>query len=374
MRRDVATIPEIPWSTSRRRTLQREVLAWYRRVARDLPWRRSRDPYAIWISEIMLQQTRVETVKPYYARFLSRFPTVHALAAAGLDEVLESWSGLGYYTRARSLHRAAQAIVAEHGGALPAESAVLARLPGFGPYTTAAVASIAFGLDEAAVDGNIARVLSRWLGWEGDPRTSKGLRILRGVASELLPTGEAGDWNQALMELGATLCAPRRPACLTCPAAKFCVARAEGKQEQIPPPRKQAERPELHWAAALVSDGERVLLAKRPDSGLFASLWELPTVEVGPGEDEGQALARWLGASLVEKEPLAVVAQALTHRQIRVSVFALRNVETLRVAAPYVDWRFADRDGAELGGGMASLTRKALDSIGRAAARRAVGS
>lgn len=343
-------------------SLQRAVLAWYRREARDLPWRQSRDPYRIWVSEIMLQQTRVETVKPYYHRFLARFPTVEALAAAPEDEVLGAWSGLGYYARARSLHRAARRLVEAHGGALPAEAEALAALPGFGPYTTAAVGSIAFGLPLAAVDGNIARVLSRWLCLEGDPRSAARMAELRRIAQALLPPADAGDWNQALMELGATRCSPAAPACLTCPARAHCLARREGREGEIPPRRRARARPTLELAAALVRRADRILLAKRPPEGLFASMWELPSVEVGAGEEPGEGLARLLGGARVG-EALGRVEQTLTHRELRVQVYELWPRGELRVGAPYVAHRFVDPRG-ELPGGLSSAARKALRVVG----------
>ena len=361
------------------RGLRRQVLRWYRQVRRDLPWRRSRDPYAIWVSEVMLQQTRVETVKRYYDAFLERFPTVEALAAAELDEVLTRWSGLGYYARARSLHRAARLLVEEHGGALPADPAALARLPGFGPYTVAAVGSIAFGLDLAAVDGNIARVFTRWIAREGDPREPKAMSAFRELGASLLPRGEAGDWNQALMELGATLCSPGAPACLGCPAASVCRARIAGRQGELPPRRKAKERPSLQLAAALIRREEEILLARRPDEGLFASLWELPGIEV-PGEGgEREVLRQWLretmGGGAVGARPAAVVEQTLTHRELRLTVYevTLPRGAKLRVAEPYVDARFAD-PRKEPPGGLSSVTRKALnaaDSAVRATAAAA---
>jgi len=340
--------------------LHERLLGWYERVKRDLPWRRTRDPYAIWISEVMLQQTRVETVKPYWARFLARFPTVQSLAGAPLDDVLAHWSGLGYYARGRKLHEAAQAIVARHGGALPADAAALAALPGFGPYTTAAVASIGLGLDEAAVDGNVARVLTRWLCREGDPREAKAMAFFRAVAQELLPAGSAGAWNQAMMELGATLCGPRaQPACLTCPVASLCRAHRAGRQGELPPSRKAKARPQLHLAAAYVVRGDELLLARRPDAGLFASLWELPAVE-GSASDLARAVGALLGAPATVREELGTVQQTLTHRELTITVHAV-DVQggSPRAAAPWVDARFTD-PAAELPGGLSSATRKAL--------------
>lgn len=348
----------IPFSMDEIGTLQRELLGWYEANKRDLPWRRTADPYAIWVSEVMLQQTRVETVKPYWAAFISRFPTIGDLAAASLDEVLAQWSGLGYYARARGLHATAQFVVERYDGRLPANAVALAKLPGFGPYTTAAVGSIAFGLDEAAVDGNVARVFSRWLCREGDPRGSKALSELRRVGRQLLPGGRAGDWNQALMELGATLCSPGVPGCVDCPVENLCRAKAAGRQNEIPERRKAKERPTLRLAAAWVRRGDAILLARRPDRGLFASMWELPAAEVLQGADEKASLAEWLGAGYSVGEPIASVSQTLTHREYEVVIYEVEaSVEA--VPAPYVDSRFSEQ-GQPPPGGLSSVTRKAL--------------
>lgn len=363
-RRESAKDVEPPFSAAAIADLQQRVLAWYEEARRDLPWRRTRDPYAIWISEVMLQQTRVETVKPYWARFLARFPTVHDLAAAPLDEVLAHWSGLGYYARGRKLHQAAQALVEAHGGALPADPAALAALPGFGPYTTASVGSIALGLDLAAVDGNVARVLTRWLCREGDPREAKALSYFRQVARTLLPAGRAGDWNQALMELGATRCKPGIPDCAGCPAADHCRALQAGRQAELPPRRKARERQRLHLAAALVEREGRILLARRPDQGLFASLWELPAVEIDPAADARTALqdqlGRMLGPGVEVGAALGTAAQTLTHRELTIAVHPAQGPgPLLQPAPPYVDASFVD-PAAPLPGGLSSATRKAL--------------
>lgn len=343
--------------------LQDRLLAWYRQNARDLPWRRTRDPYRIWVSEIMLQQTRVETVKPYYRRFLERFPTVEALAEASEDEVLGAWSGLGYYARARSLHRCARLLVEQHGGVLPASAEALSTLPGFGPYTTAAVGSIAFGLPLAAVDGNIARVLSRLLCLEGDPRSAPRMAELRRLAQDLLPKEEAGDWNQALMELGAILCTAGRPACLVCPARALCRAKKEGREGEIPPRRRTRERPLLAFAAGLMRREGKILLAKRPPEGLFASTWELPAVELGKGDVPRELLSAYFEGAVVVGEKLGRVQQALTHRELCVEVYELRARGKLRVGEPYVEYRFVNLP-SELPGGLSSAARKALRAAG----------
>ena len=207
--------------------VSRRLLDWYARAARSLPWRGESDAYAVWVSEIMLQQTRVETVIPYYERWLKRFPTLAALAEADEQDVLRLWEGLGYYSRARNLHRAARVVMAEHGGTLPSERAALERLPGIGRYTAGAIASMAFGLDEAALDGNIRRVLARVENVSLPARSPEGERRLWELAQAHLPPGRAGDYNQALMDLGATICTPAKPACLICPLAEVCqLARA----------------------------------------------------------------------------------------------------------------------------------------------------
>lgn len=342
--------------------LQTSLLGWYRANRRDLPWRRTRDPYAIWVSEIMLQQTRVETVKPYWGAFLGRFPTVEALAAASLDDVLAQWSGLGYYTRARSLHSAARMVVERYGGRIPADATELGKLPGFGPYTTAAVGSIAFGLDEPAVDGNVARVFSRWLCRDGNARGAKALADFRKVGRQLLPSGEAGDWNQALMELGATLCSPGVPACFDCPVSTHCRARLAGREREIPARLKAKERPKLRLAAAWIGQGDEVFLARRPNQGLFASLWELPSVEVQEeGADERELLASWLGEGHSVAEAVGTVQQTLTHREYEVAIY---RVEAARpsAGAPYVDAGFCDPWRAPPGG-ISSVTRKALKVV-----------
>ncbi|HWV39745.1 MAG TPA: A/G-specific adenine glycosylase [Vulgatibacter sp.] len=357
-----------PFTAAEVRRLHRDLLRWYGEVARDLPWRRTRDPYGIWVSEVMLQQTRVETVKRYWGPFLERFPTVEALAAAPLDEVLARWSGLGYYARARALHRAAAEVVERFGGALPGDPTELSTLPGFGPYTTAAVGSIALGLDLAAVDGNVARVFSRWTLREGDPREPKALAHLRELGAALLPPGRAGDWNQALMELGASLCGPGSPACGGCPVAASCRARRAGRQDEVPPRRRAKARPSLRLAAALVRRGDEVLFAKRPGEGLFASLWELPAVQVEGSEDARERLRAWLGVPPVRAAPRAIVSQTLTHRELELAVYevdagALERA-TWWVAEPYVDARWCSLED-DPPGGLSSVTRKALRAVGR---------
>ncbi|MBX6361665.1 MAG: A/G-specific adenine glycosylase [Acidobacterium ailaaui] len=250
------------FSAAQVRQFRRLLLAWYDAHARDLPWRRTRDPYAIWVSEIMLQQTRVNAVLDHYARFLARFPTVQKLAVAEEPEVLAVWSGLGYYRRARMMHKAAQLIVNQSGDQLPQTAAELRRLPGIGEYTSAAIASIAFGESVAVVDGNVERVVLRL-----QPQNN----TIRETAQMLLDPKRPGDFNQAMMELGATVCLPKNPLCLHCPVQKLCRTRGEHPV----PPRKKTIRKRVSYA--FISRGKQVLLEQRPhDASLMAGMWELP--------------------------------------------------------------------------------------------------
>ncbi len=297
-----------------------ELLEWYHSKRRDLPWRRDTDPYRIWISEVMLQQTRVEAVKPYFARFLALFPSVEKLAASELEAVLAAWSGLGYYRRARLLHRAAQKIV-EDGG-FPPGAKGWRELPGIGDYTGAAIASIAFGEPVAVIDGNVERVLSRLRTLSLDPKRGEGRRAVRRLADELLDRERPGDWNQALMELGATVCTPRAPRCGSCPLAEECLARARGDAERFPLSARAAAPIAVRLIAAIVEDGDRVLLFRRgDDGGLLAGTWEVPWVEAREGaEAPEQLFARAYGGSWTLSQPLAEVRHSVTHYRLTVQV------------------------------------------------------
>ncbi len=342
------------------------LLRWYRRAARTLPWRGSLDPYAIWVSEVMLQQTRVETVLRYYAPFLRAFPTVGALASAELPAVLARWSGLGYYARARAMHAAARTIASR--GAFPDAFEELRELPGFGAYTAAAVAAIAFGRPEPAIDGNAVRVLARLCGLrERRPAAEKTLREL---ARPLVAAGPPSEVNQAVMELGSQVCTRTAPACLHCPWRIPCRARAFGLQGEIPASRPRLARRPLTWAAAVCLDGRgRLLFARRPPAGLFGGLWELPGGEVAQGigtadmaRDLSAALRRSLGAHLTIAEPMAEVTQRLTHRDLRVLAFAARGVPPRPRRLPpggYLETCLAGR-AAAIDLGLSSVTRKLL--------------
>ncbi len=311
-------------------TLAADLVAWYREVARDLPWRRTRDPYAIWISEIMLQQTQVATVVPYWERWLARFPDVAALAAAPEDDVLKHWEGLGYYSRARHLQAAARLVMAHHRGKVPATWDEVRRLPGVGDYTAGAVLSIAFSQPVAAVDGNVLRVMSRLALVRDDVARPATKKVITGLAQALLKdVDDPGALNQALMELGATVCTPTRPRCDACPLARHCRGLAAGEVDELPV--KTGTRPPkaLVLGAMLIARGHEVMLVKRPAPGIWGGLWALPAAEL-PGidperaETAGPALAAALAAEglIVEAGPLiAVVRHTLTHRALTIPVF-----------------------------------------------------
>src|ERR1700674_2938211 len=274
---------------------RRRLLTWFSARKRDLPWRRTKDPYRIWLSEIMLQQTRVAAVVPYYESFLVRFPNMKALARARAEAVLSHWAGLGYYSRARNLHRAAQEIEARHGGRFPSEHEAALALPGIGRYTTAAVLSIAYDKPLAVLDGNVARVLARLGAERGELRAPALWRKLEATAQELLAPRAPGDWNQAMMELGATVCIPKSPKCGECPVAEWCRARKLGIAEQLPDARKKRAQVRVTLAAAVLLDPRgRTLLVRRAggDGALFSRMWQFPAVETSA--DASLNLARHL--------------------------------------------------------------------------------
>lgn len=320
------------------------LLGWYGREARDLPWRRSADPYRILVSEVMLQQTRVEVVRDRYVDFLARFPDLSALAGAGEDEVLAAWSGMGYYRRARSLRRLALAVLAEHGGRLPAAREALRALPGIGDYTAAAVASIAFGQPALAVDGNVARVLFRLLDTAGDPRRPAVRRRLEQELAGVLATHAPGQLNQALMELGARVCLPRAPRCALCPCARWCRALEAGTPARLPAGRKPAARDVEEAAAVLERDG-RLWLTRGLRPGQLGDMWEFPTLDsrlraaagfvregTGAADDDGaDSLAAELtqhlrrhGATIATLRRIGAIRHGITDRRITCHVYALR--------------------------------------------------
>lgn len=275
------------------RDFRKQLLAWYAEAKRSLPWRQTSDPYAIWVSEVMLQQTQTRKVLTYYERFLQRFRSLRSLAGASLDDVLKAWEGLGYYARARNLHRAAQAIMKEHSGKIPSQYATLRQIPGIGPYTAAAVASIAFGEPKAVVDGNVIRVLSRIFLIQSYPQQQAVKMSISRLADELLDPHSPGDFNQAMMELGATLCTPRKPKCLFCPVSAFCQAYAQlDDPARLPVKAAAKEIPHYHIAAGLVWDEGYLFIDRRMEDGLLGGLWEFPGGKIENGETPQEAVRR----------------------------------------------------------------------------------
>ena len=309
--KDAATVPPAQVAL-----LQETLLSWYAACRRDLPWRRTRDPYAIWVSEIMLQQTRVETVIPYYERFLMRFPTALALAEAPPDDVLAAWSGLGYYRRARLLLDGAR-VVAGKGGAVPGDRDSLLAVPGIGKYTAGAIASIAFGQAVGLVDGNVARVLARLFALDEDMRKG-GMRTAEALADLIVARGDPGAWNQALMELGATVCTPRSPSCEACPLASMCRARAEGRVAELPvlSARTAPTSQRVQSVVAVRPADGAILVARRRPDRLFGGLWEPPSID-GPPRARAQ-LAAWLPVGKLRR--VGAIEHVLSHRKLAVDV------------------------------------------------------
>lgn len=301
------------------------LLGWYAENRRDLPWRRRRDPYAIWIAEVMLQQTRVEAARGTFDRWLRRFPSLRRLAASTEGEVLTAWEGLGYYSRALRLRQAARAIVGDHAGRLPQTREALLALPGVGPYTAAAIAALAFGQDEVALDGNLRRVISRLIDLDLDPRTAAGEARLLRWARRHLPAGKASEFNQALMDLGAGVCLPRRPRCGACPLRQGCRARASGRQESRPVRSGRRPVPRRIATAGVIRRAGRVLIGRRPHGSLLGGLWEFPGGKCAPSESAAACLRRELreelGVGVRVGEPLGIFRHAYTHFQVTVHAF-----------------------------------------------------
>jgi len=358
----------------------KRLLAWYRRERRDLPWRRNRDPYRVWIAETMLQQTTVKAVVPYFDRFVRRFPDIASLAAARESDVLALWSGLGYYARARNLHRAAKVLAEDHAGRLPDDPVVVSNLPGFGPYTTGAVLSIAFDRKVPLVDGNVARVLSRVRLVRGDPRSKEVRNRLWGVAGDLVRLADsASDFNQAMMELGALVCAPRRPACLLCPVSSDCAARRRGLEESLPERAPRARSRAVYGAAVVArrKRGEFLLARRSDDEKVMPGLYELPGVLFWEGKAapkpealESEIESR-LGVTIDVRDEIGSVAHTITTRRLTTVVFA----GTVEGAVPRGGrLRWATLRGTEKLP-LSSLTKKILgkilDSAGTPAPARA---
>ena len=339
-------------------SIRARLLTWYDREGRDLPWRHTRDPYAIWVSEVMLQQTRVDTVIPYYDRFLSSFPTTEALAEADEDAVLAHWSGLGYYRRARLLHRGVQEVVTEYGGAVPEDAEARRGLPGVGRYTAGAIGSIAFDKEEPVVDGNVSRVLSRLFRIDTPPGTTKTIKRLWERATQLVAGERPGDLNQAVMELGATVCTPKNPRCEACPLSADCQALARDEVDSLPVKRARKTPKQVELAAVVATRGRggdrRVWLVKG-DRPLFGGLWGVPMAE-------GNARAALREAGLearLQTEPIGQVEHALTHRRLRIDVYL---ASAARGTVSKNGQLFAPRSLDQIG--VSTLTRKILERGG----------
>jgi A/G-specific adenine glycosylase len=316
----------------------RQLIQWQRLHGRhDLPWQNTRDPYAIWVSEIMLQQTQVAAVVPYYQRFMARFPTVTNLAEAEQDTVLQHWSGLGYYSRARNLHRAAQMVVQQHRGIFPQSLEQVQQLPGIGRSTAAAILAFAFGQRQAILDGNVKRVLTRYLGiagWPGQPTIEKQLWQ---AAERLLPEQDVDIYTQGLMDLGATLCTRTRPGCADCPLVNTCVAYHDGLTAQLPTPKPRKAIPEKQVVMLLLLDGNEVLLEKRPPSGIWGGLWSLP--EVAAGGDVQQVALRQYGVVAEALAAQPVFVHTFTHFRLHITPQPLRVIKRQpQLQQPGVVW------------------------------------
>jgi A/G-specific adenine glycosylase len=331
---------------------QTKLLDWYTQHAADLPWRRRRDAYAIWLSEVMLQQTQVETVKGYYERFLSAYPTVGDLAAAPLADVLKLWEGLGYYSRARNLHQAAQRVSRVYGGQFPTTADALQALPGIGRYTAGAIASIAFDQRAPVLDGNVIRVFARLTDLAADVTQPAVKADLWQLAEAWLPSERVGDYNQALMELGRTVCKPRRPLCSQCPLREDCRAFAQGTQAQRPVKKARATTPHYDVAAGIIWNGRgELLIAQRPLDGLLGGLWEFPGGKQEPGETLetclGRELMEELGITVEVGDLFTVVQHAFTHFKITLHAFTCRHVDGAPQAIGVRDWAWVQPDALD---------------------------
>ena len=361
-----------PVADAHRTAFREGLVGWFRAGHRPMPWRATTDPYRIWLSEVMLQQTRVDQAEPFFRRFLDAFPTVDALAAAPLDAVLKAWEGLGYYSRARNLHRAAQAVVRDHGGRVPAAYDAFRALPGVGPYTAAAVGSIAFGLPHAVLDGNVARVLTRVFAVPDDARKPATRARLQATADDLLAADAASDFNQAVMELGATVCTPSHPRCPACPLRSVCAGFLGGRPTAFPVVSKKAPVPHVDVAVGVVTDGAGwYLIQRRPEDGLLGGLWEFPGGKVEPGEAPAVACARELreelGIEVAVGAPLARVDHAYSHFRVTLHAFRCRIVggEAVSRLGQPVRWVApADLDAFAF----PKANRRLLDALAREAA------
>jgi A/G-specific adenine glycosylase len=344
------------------RTFASRLLLWFDTDGRhDLPWQHPRTPYRVWLAEIMLQQTQVQTVIPYYARFLEALPTLPDLAAADTDRVLALWAGLGYYARARNLHKAAQVCVAEHGGELPREFDQLAALPGIGRSTAGAILAQAHGDRHPILDGNVKRTLTRFHGIGGYPGSGPVEKELWEIAESHLPDARLADYTQAIMDFGATLCTRHDPACMLCPLQDDCVARREGRVEQLPEAKPGKPLPERRTLMLLVRDAQgQVLLARRPPTGVWSGLWSLP--EAGDHDEARAFLSRHTGADFDAAQPLPLIEHTFSHYRLHIEPMSWRVPEARAAVGDNADLRWQPFDRlAELG--LPAPVKKLLGSL-----------
>ncbi|MBA4495466.1 A/G-specific adenine glycosylase [Paenactinomyces guangxiensis] len=343
--------------------IQRELLDWYREHRRDLPWRKDKDPYRIWVSEIMLQQTRVDTVIPYYERFLNQFPTLNDLANATDDQVIKAWEGLGYYSRARNLHSAVKEVAANYGGKVPDELKTISKLKGIGLYTAGAILSIAYDKKAPAVDGNVMRVFSRLFAIPDDIARQSTRKKMELIAEHLIPAHAPGDFNQALMELGAMICTPQSPHCLFCPVQTVCHAFHEGLQDELPRKKKAKPPVQVNVLFAWFLQGDKVLIEKRPDTGLLAGMWALPTVEQQAGESPLRTMEKFCDKKTIPATNYIVKSQ-LEH------IFSHLHWKIVLVQAEVTDstfplpegWEWSELDDLHTKA-FANVYRKALKNL-----------
>jgi A/G-specific adenine glycosylase len=330
-------------------SIQSALIAWFEDGKQELPWRQNRDAYRVWLSEVMLQQTQVETVIPYYLRFLKAFPSLSSLASAPLDQVLKAWEGLGYYSRARHLHRAAQIVVKQFQGQLPSTVDDLMRLPGIGRYTAGAIASLAFGVNAPLLDGNVIRVFSRLLDSDQDVTADETKRVLWQIAEQLLPAGKAGQWNEGLMELGRRVCTPKNPACDLCPLNGHCLARRAGVQAARPVKSPRKKTPHYEVAAGVIQDqAGHILIAQRPLEGMLGGLWEFPGGKREAGETLPECLRREIAEELgidIEVGPqIVIIKHAYTHFRITLYAFLCRYVSGAPRTLGCAAWQWISQD------------------------------
>ncbi|WHH61499.1 A/G-specific adenine glycosylase [Petroclostridium sp. X23] len=313
--------------------IQENLLKWFDKNKRDLPWRKTKDPYKIWISEIMLQQTRVDTVIQYYQRFVKRFPAVKELAEADEQDVLKHWQGLGYYSRVRNLHKGAKMILKQYHGIFPDTMEEIKKIPGIGPYTAGAVLSIAFNQPYPAVDGNVLRVFSRIMDIHEDIAQASTVKLIQEKVKELIPQGRASDFTEALMELGALLCIPANPLCLACPLYEQCEARARGVQNDLPVKTKKQKPKKMHMVFCVVKKGEEILMIKNPANGLLGGLWSFPGKEAGEKQDEEAVnqILEELKLNAIDIKKIGTARHIFTHMDWDMHIYqcAVKNKEKI---------------------------------------------